>query len=129
MRKRIGYFSGSDPQLLTELVCEGYDTIPVSNGRDSHGRHVRLINDQERYDLVIAPLHKIFAPEVRDPDDLTYQDIFHVCRTYEIPLLIGVPPRLHEKARALLGDPPPMVRLVDGAAMLETALDLLEHQG
>lgn len=125
MRKRIGYFSGSDPQVLTALVCEGYDTIPVSNGRDSHGQHVRLINDQNRYDLLIAPLHKVVAPEVRVAEDITYQDIFHLCRTYSIPLLIGVPATVQDKAHALLDEPPDIVRLVEPAELFEVAAALL----
>jgi hypothetical protein len=29
VRKTIGYFEGTDPTLLTNLVCAGYDTLPV----------------------------------------------------------------------------------------------------
>ena len=53
-RKRVGYFDGTDSRLLTALVCDGYDTIPVSNGRDNHGHHVLLINDKNRVDLLIG---------------------------------------------------------------------------
>jgi len=31
MRKTIGYFDGTDSALLTSLVCDGYDTLPISN--------------------------------------------------------------------------------------------------
>ena len=125
MRKRIGYFSGTESTLLTALICDGYDTIPISNGLDNHGQHVRLINDQNRYDLLIAHLHKIFAPEEHEPDTVTYQDVFRVCRTYSIPLLVEVPGALHERARELLGEPPEIVRLVDPSEVVEVAREIL----
>jgi len=125
MRKTIGYFDGTDSTLLTALVCEGYDTLPVSNGRDNHGQHVRLINDQNRFDLLIAYVHKIFAPEEPQPGDATYQDVFHLCRTYSIPLLLEVPKDLQGRARSLLGDPPDIVRFVDPADMLQVANEIL----
>lgn len=125
MRKSVGYFDGTDSTLLTALVCAGYDTIPVSNGRDNHGQHVRLINDQNRYDVLIAYVHKIFAPEEPQPGDATYQDVFHLCRTYSIPLLLEVPEALQVKARELLGNPPDIVHFVDPADMLTVANELL----
>lgn len=125
MRKRIGYFDGTDSSLLTALICEGHDTIPVSNGLDNHGQHARLINDQNRYSLLIAPLYKIFAPESHEPDTVTYEDVFRLCRTYSIPLLVEVPAPLHERARELLGDPPDIVRLVDSADLYEVANEFL----
>ena len=126
MRKRVGYFDGTDPDLLTALICDGHDTIPVSNGLDNHGQHVRLINDQNRYSLLIAPLYKIFAPETHDSDTVTYQEVFRLCRTYSIPLLIGVPQEFSQRSRELLGDPPDIVRLVDPSEMLAVATQILD---
>jgi len=125
MRKRVGYFSGSNSDVLTALVCGGSDTIPVSNGRDNHGHHVRLINDENRYDLLIAHVHKIFAAEDRQPDEATFQDVFHLCRTYSIPLLITVPESLQDPARQLLSNPPDIVRFVDPSDTLQVARDIL----
>ena len=127
MRKRIGYFDGTDPDLLSALICAGYDTIPISNGLDNHGQHARLINDHNRYDLLLAPLYKIYAPEDHDADTVTYQDVFRICRTYSIPLIVNVPRALDTRARELLGDPPAVVRLADSADMLAVAKELLEE--
>lgn len=125
MRKSVGYFEGTDSKLLTALVCDGYDTLPVANGFDNHGMHIRLINDQNRLDLLIGYVHKIFAPEGRAPGEPSYQDVFHICRTYSIPLLLEVPTELQDKARALLEQPPDIVRFVDPADMLSAALVIL----
>ncbi len=126
-RKRIGYFEGTDAGLLTALVCDGYDTIPVSNGRDKHGHHVRLINDKNRVDLLIAYVHKIVAPDgpARETGDLTSGDLFHLCRVYEIPLLLETPAALQGQAASLLGDPPDIVRFVDPADALTEARRIL----
>ena len=125
MRKTIGYFEGTDSPLLTALICDGYDTIPISNGYDNHGAHIRLINQENRVDLLIGYLHKVYAPEGAKPGVAKYQDIFHICKTFEIPLLLEIPEELHETARAILEDPPDVVRFVDPGRMLDTARDLL----
>jgi len=127
MRKSIGYFEGTDSTLLTRLVCDGYDTLPVSNGFDNHGMHVRLVNDQNRFDLLIGYVHKIFAPEPLLPSQPSFQDVIHICRTYSIPLLLEVPAELHDNARALLNDPPDIVRFVDPGDMVRVAGEILAN--
>lgn len=125
MRKKIGYFDGTDSELLTALICEGYDTVPIANGLDNHGQHARLINDQNRYDLLISPLYKIYAPENHDADTVTYQDLLRICGTYSIPLVITVPHSLIGRACELLGDPPDIVRFVDPSDMFRVADEIL----
>ena len=123
MRKRIGYFAGTDSRLLTYLICHGYDTIPISNGLDNHGRYVRRINENNRFDLLIGYLHKIWAPEGAETQ---YQDIFHICKAFHIPLLLEVPRELQDRARGLLEEMPEQVRFADPADILEAALAILE---
>jgi hypothetical protein len=124
-KKTIGYFEGTDSKVLTSLVCDGHLTLPISNGYDSHGRHVRLINEEKRYDLLVGYLHKIFSPSNLDLNYTSYQDIFHVCRTYRVPLLLEVPAELHEKARALFDEVPDIVQFVDPADTIAVAKRIL----
>ena len=121
-RKSVGYFEGTDSTLLTSLICAGYDTLPVSNGVDHHGKNVRRINQQEKYDILIGYPHKLYAPVEYD---LPYQEVFHICKTYSIPLLLEVPAHLHASAWSLLPDAPDMVELIDPADTLNRALELL----
>ena len=37
--KIIGYMLGTDPEVLTQLLLEGYETLPLSNGYDNHGNN------------------------------------------------------------------------------------------
>lgn len=122
-RKSVGYFEGTDSTLLTSFICAGYDTLPVSNGVDHHGKNVRRINQQEKYDILIGYPHKIYAPVEYD---LPYQEIFHICKTYGIPLLLEVPEELHGKAELLMPDAPSVVEFLDPAHILDRALKLLE---
>ena len=125
-RKIVGYFAGTDSALLTDLVCDDVDTIPISNGFDNHGMNVRIINNENRVDLLIGYVHKIFAPADSVPaGGVTYQDIFHVCRTFEIPLLLEVHSDLHEKARALFDEIPDCVNFVDPSDMLAKTREVL----
>jgi hypothetical protein len=121
-RKLVGYFEGTDSTLLTSLICAGYDTLPVSNGVDHHGKNVRRINQQEKYDILIGYIHKLYAPV---DYDLPYQDVFHICKTYGIPLLLEVPRELQARARELMPDAPDVVEFRDPDAILDRALELL----
>lgn len=121
-RKAVGYFEGTDSRLLSYLVMSGYDTIPVSNGLDNHGNCVGRVTQQNRFDLLVGYLHKITA---QPDDDLQCADVFHICKTYSIPLLLEVPEHLQEAARNLLPEAPSMVELLDPAHTLDRALELL----
>ncbi len=127
MRKNIGYFEGTGSALLTDLVCSGYDTVPISNGFDNHGMHVRIINNENRIDVLVGFVHKIYASDddVQSGGVVTYQDVFHVCRTFGIPLLLCVHTELHDKARTLFTDIPDVVQFVDPADVLETVKGIL----
>lgn len=121
-RKSVGYFEGTDSTLLTHLIMAGYDTIPVSNGTDHHGRCVGRITQHSRYDLLIGYLHKITA---QPGDELQCRDVFHICKTYEIPLLLQVPNALHHVAKDVIPDAPSMVELLDPSDTLDRSLELL----
>ena len=126
MRKTIGYFDGTDSGLLTDLVCEGYDTVPISNGFDNHGMHVRIINNENRVDVLIGYVYKIFATqESVQTGGVTYQDIFHVCRTFQIPMLLEVHSDLQEKAKALFTDIPDTVEFVAPSEMRARVSEVL----
>lgn len=127
MRKIVGYFEGTDSTLLTDLVCDGHDTVPISNGFDNHGMHVRIINNENKVDILVGYVHKIFAPEDSvSAGGVTYADIFHVCRTFEIPLLLEVHAELQERAKALFTDTPEVVEFVDPEDILARARSILE---
>jgi hypothetical protein len=121
-RRSIGYFEGTDSKLLTHLIMAGFDTLPVSNGSDHHGQSIMLVNSQNRYDVLIGYLHKITAAA---NDDIQTHHIFHICKTYGIPLLLEVPADLQASARRIISDAPPMVELLDPADTLNRALELL----
>jgi hypothetical protein len=122
-RKSVGYFEGTDSRLLTYLIISGYDTLPVSNGSDHHGQSIMLVNSKNRYDLLIGYLHKIAAAA---DDAIQTHNIFHICQTYGIPLLLEVPAHLHEAARRIIPEAPPVVELLDPADTMNRAIELLQ---
>ena len=122
-RKCVGYFDGVDPAVLTSLICDGYDTLPISNGFDNYGQHIRLFNEENKVNVLIGYLHKIYAPEGADTQA---EDVFHICHTYQIPFLIIVPRDLHKDARGLFPKVPEVVRFVDPADLLETVRKILK---
>ena len=128
-RKVVGYFAGTDSTLLTALVCADHDTVPISNGFDNHGMNVRIINNENRVDVLIGYVHKIFAPaDSTQPGGVTYEDIFHVCRTFNIPLLLEVHNGLQEKARSLFTNIPDVVQFIDPSEMLGAVREALKTE-
>jgi len=121
-RKMIGYFEGSDALWLTTLTAQGYDTLPVSNGYDGHGKNVRLFSKRDKVDAIVGYLHKVVTP----PEwETTTKDILHACTTYDIPVLLAVPKELRKEGRALIGRLP-NVRLVDPAEMLKSVHEVVK---
>lgn len=123
-RKVVGYFEGTDPAVLTSLICDGCDTIPISNGFDNYGQYVRLFNEENKVDLMLGYLHKIIAPVGADTQA---QDVMHVCEIYQIPFLIIVPEELHKCARLYLEHWPEMVQFVDPRNLLDEARKILSN--
>ena len=121
-RKTVGYFEGTDPAVLTSLVCDGCDTIPISNGLDNHGRHIRLLHQDNRVDVLIGYLHKIYAPI---GDETQAEDMFHICQTYQIDFLVMVPRELHTCAREKFDKCPDVVQFADPSDVLATARKIL----
>ena len=121
-RKVIGYFEGTDPVWLTSLVAQGHDTLPVSNGYDGHGKHVRLFSAKDKVHAVIGYLHKVVAP----PEwEASTEDILQSCFTYGVPVLLAVPKELHGDAKKLLGPVADKLQLVDPAGMLDALKKVL----
>lgn len=121
-KKLVGYFEGTDPVLLTSLICAGHDTLPIANGFDEHGKHIMLFNTQHKLDLVVGYLHKVISPV---GSDTTIREILHTCITYDMPTLLVCPKEHHAEAQKLIGDVPNIVSLVDPADLAEAANKIL----
>jgi len=121
-KKLVGYFEGTDPALLTTLICAGYDTLPIANGFDEHGKHILLFNAENKLDLVIGHLHKVISPV---GSDVSARDILHTCITYQMPTLLVCPAEHHATAREMVGEYGEIVSLVDPSELQATALKVL----
>lgn len=86
--KVIGYMEGTDSVLLTNLMLEGYETIPLANGWDNHGKYIAHVNRTDNIVLVVGYLHK-FIPVAKE---FTIGDeILSSLRAHKIPLVFIVP--------------------------------------
>ncbi len=115
-----------DDEFLAESTARALRSQSWVVDVSARGEPVPLSLREDRYDLLIAYFHKIFAPETHQPNQVSSRDVFHICRTYQIPLLLVVSTALQDKAAAMLESPPDIVRFVDPAETLQVALDLLK---
>lgn len=94
--KTIGYLEGTDGIFLTRLAAMGYDTLPLGNGADNHGKNVTLVDRTDSLDLVVGYYHKVLPLKKRGT---TTKEMLQSCLIHKIPVLLIVPYEFHEKVR------------------------------
>jgi hypothetical protein len=120
--KIIAYMEGTDPQFLTHLLLEGYETYPLSNVFDNHGKNITHITTEDHISLIVGYLHKFIpiAPQ------FSMTDILSSVKVYKIPIIFIVPKEIQDKADNLVADTGVDYKLVDPADLLKVTLEALE---
>jgi hypothetical protein len=116
--KVLGYLEGTDPNTLTSVVLEGYETLPLSNGWDNHGKHLTLLNPADNISLVVGSLHKF----IRLEDMSIFAAMLATVKAYDIPVIFIVPKAMHERAVNLIKDKDLRFKFVDPADLTKTIL-------
>jgi hypothetical protein len=137
--KTVGYFEGIDPSILTELVANGFGTLPLGNDWDGYGKNASHL-EPGTVDLIIGPLHKI-VPPVRPPQEkenlflkigvgkyrgLDPCELLYPAKAYDIPVLIIAPEKYHKKSKETLGEAESFVTLVAPEKLEAKLRELLE---
>jgi len=113
--KVIGYMEGTDPNVLTSLVVDGFDTLPLSNGWDNHGKHLTLLNPADNVSLVVGNLHKF----VRLEDKSIFSAMLSTVKAYEIPVFFVVAKDQHAAAKGLVDDDGLSYKFIDPKDLLD----------
>jgi len=122
--KIVGYLEGTDALFLTNLVTNGYGTMPLGNGIDNYGKFIKLLTKSDGISLVIAYLHKIMTfPGY----PISHIDILYSCKSLGIPVIVIVPKNEHSKAEKILEDVIHNVILVDPENLLNKTLEILSR--
>jgi hypothetical protein len=116
--KVVGYMEGTDPNLLTTLVAEGYETLPLSNGWDNHGKHLTLLNPADNIALVVGNLHKF----VRLEDTSIMSAMLATVKAYDIPVIFVVQKDIQGKAKKLVEDSDLKYKFVDPSELVKVVL-------
>lgn len=121
--KIIGYMEGTDPKVLTQLLLDGYETFPLSNVFDNHGKNITLITTEDHIALVVGYLHKFIpiAPQ------FSLTDILSSVKVYKIPVLFIVPKDIQDKAGERVANLGIAYKLVDPADLTQAILDTLKE--
>ena len=96
--KIVGYMDGTNSEVLTNLFLEGFETLPLSNGWDNHGKYIAHLSRNDNISLIVGYLHK-FIPVMKEFD---LGDMFSSIRVYKIPCVFIVPRNKQQKAAKLL---------------------------
>jgi len=136
--KTVGYFEGTDSALLTELVANGFGTLPLANDWDGHGKSASHL-EPGVVDLIVGYLHKI-VPPIRESErkeehpttnsigafrGLSPFDLLYPAKTYGIPVLVIVPAEHHEAAKQVLGEAAGFVTIVKPEDLEDKMRELL----
>ena len=97
--RTVGYMEGTNSEFLTNLIVDGIDTLPLSNGWDNHGKLVAHITRTDNVSVVVGYLHKFFTLSL---DPKIVDDIFSSLKAYKVPTVFIVPKERQEKAKQLL---------------------------
>ena len=75
---------GTNSELLTNLLLEGFEALPLSNGRDNHGKYIARINRTDSLAPVVGYLHKFIwlAGQFK-----IGQDILSSLKVYKLPAI------------------------------------------
>jgi hypothetical protein len=118
---RIGYMGGTDSLLLNKITVAGMETIPVGNGWDNHGLYIGHINAGDGFNAIVGYLHKFLPAQ---DSTLTPVDLLKPCKILGIPVFVIVEDIVQEKAKNLLGDVGPNVKLIDPRNITDEIMSL-----
>jgi hypothetical protein len=133
--KTVGYFEGTDPILLTEIVAKGCGTLPIANDWDRHGKIASNLEAGE-VDLIVGYLHKLIPPErlttsktghaLEEYRGMKPLDLLFRAKTYDIPVLVVVPTGHHDAAKKVLGEVDDFVEVVSPEDLEKKVMGILE---
>lgn len=120
--KIVGYMEGTNPEVLTKLITEGYETLPLSNGIDNHGKNIAHLSTEDHISLVVGYLHKfiVLAP------GYSLTDILSSVRVYKIPVIFIVPKEIQDKANSLVADKGITYKLANPSELSRVIFESLE---
>ena len=118
----IGYLEGTDPLFLSRLVAHGYDTLPVSNGADNHGKYIGLVTKNDGIKVIVGFFHKIVPPVGMN---MTCNDILYSAKLHKIPVVLVAPADAHDLAEKKLGQAAKIVTLITPEELWDTTMKLI----
>jgi len=120
----IGYFEGTDSQLLTRLVARGHDTLPLGNGVDNYGLYIHDLSEKDGIDVVVGYLHKAMTNK---GEAITTEEVLSACTKLEIPVLLMIPAEEIRNLKKRLEPPSPTTRFIEPSHALREIEELLKQ--
>ena len=125
--KNIGYLSDTDCDFLTKMVCEDFETTPLGNREDRHGKDVSFISIYDEIDIIIGYFHKFTS---MPKDTKSFKDHLTPGIIHNIPMLLLVPTDAQSDAKKIMKDATdnPNIKLVDPQNLYDETLNILKRE-
>jgi hypothetical protein len=118
----IGYMDGTDPALLSKLAAADVETIPISNGWDSHGKYIGHLSANDGIDAIIGYFHKFTTAK---DSTMTPADLLHACKEHGIKVFVIARKPDHAMVAKALGSAASNVTLITPRDTEKAVLGLL----
>jgi hypothetical protein len=105
----IGYMDGTDAVLLSKLAAADVETIPISNGWDSHGKYIGHLSASDGINAVVGYFHKFTTAK---DSTMTPADLLEACKENGIKVFVIARKPDHAMVAKALGNAASDVTLV-----------------
>ena len=124
--KTVGYFDGTDSNLLTKLAASGFRTLPLGNEWDNHGKIASHLVPGE-VDLIITYLHKLLPGRETVKKILPAPlDLLYPAKSYDIPVFVVIPKEFHKEGEKILGEVANFAEIVSPDELEEKVRKILD---
>ncbi|PNX48241.1 MAG: hypothetical protein BV459_02745, partial [Thermoplasmata archaeon M11B2D] len=77
----------------------GYQTLPLGNGIDNHGKHIGFITIADHINLIVGYIHKVTP---HSSFNISTRDLLNPAIIHEIPMLLVAPRDKIEEAKKIV---------------------------
>ncbi len=105
MAHNVGYLSGTDSAILSQLAASGVNVLPFSNGWDNHGKYIGMVAAADNIGAIVGYFHKLAcALTQREAAETPAASSLDGARILGIPVVVVCPASVMSRCKESVGD-------------------------